>query len=73
MAEIKQPVSTVKVEYLCDDCGIGHMTLTHSINIWKTGPWYQHCCPHCHAYKELDKAYPAIEYKPNTNYNTAFL
>ena len=49
------------------------MTLTHSINIWKTGPWYQHCCPHCHAYKELDKAYPAIEYKPNTNYNTDFL
>lgn len=61
MAQMKTPVQTVRVDYVCDKCREGVM---RPLNIMLTvyPPLYPHRCTHCDAEKTLWETYPYIDY-----------
>jgi hypothetical protein len=61
MAEVKKPVQTFYIEYLCDACGIGNMMPTGVSNPVYP-PLYVHKCTHCNNVVSFTKTYPTVKY-----------
>lgn len=61
MPEIKRPVQTVEVNYLCDKCGHGMLEKSGDMDP-QTGETPHHCmiCGHIHSFKWV--SYPRIDY-----------
>lgn len=61
MPEIKRPVQTVEVNYVCDKCGHGMMEKTGDMDT-QTGETPHRCmiCNHAQSFKWV--SYPRIDY-----------
>lgn len=66
MAEKSTPVDVVRIDYVCDACGIGHMEHRGSVALLTYPARYSHECSHCGAPKLFDCTYPRIEYVDKT-------
>ncbi len=64
MPEISTPVTTVKVSYKCDECGIGEMK-TSGTMLTSLPPRYEYYCGNCFKIEIFSKTYPRIEYATN--------
>jgi ribosomal protein S27AE len=63
MPETTNPVSSLLISYVCDECGQGGMVATGVTQ----EPWpakYEHICDNCGAVAILAESYPRIDYEP---------
>lgn len=65
MAEKYTPVETVKVEYVCDKCGVGTMTRDNRKPFaYLTDPaQFPHICLHCKHEQTFTVNYPTTGYR----------
>lgn len=61
MAEKRTPVTTVRVDYMCEECGeaVEYTGRMHPA----FPPLHIHSCPLGHVFKSYDR-YPWIDYRP---------
>lgn len=62
MPEMKKPVQTMRVDYVCDVCNTGVMTATGMV-LTSYPPQYEHTCSHCGAVGRLRNQYPTVRYE----------
>ena len=62
--ETSEIVYTVRIDYICDMCGVGRMKPSGAVQC-SYPPSYAHRCDNaeCGATMYLDRTYPAIEYR----------
>ena len=60
--EIKTPVNTRMVEYVCDECGEGKMLQEGESVLAIYPPLYPHKCTNCGCIMNFYVKYPYVEY-----------
>ena len=69
MGEKGQVVETLRMEYVCDECGVGMMKPTGGM-LMTYPPKYPHICISCSYVQNFKQTYPVIRYKfGSTIYN----
>lgn len=58
MPEKEFPAKIVVVDYVCDECGEGHMVRKDNIVLTSYPPQYQHVCTNCEATENFTTVYP---------------
>ncbi len=64
MPEIHQPLIPLKIDYVCDSCGIGNLSRPNAKleAIPSTGGGLLHRCPVCEVEYRLPQSYPYMTY-----------
>ena len=61
MPEQEWEVQTIKVQYVCDSCGNGHMVPT-GLCLNSFPPKYPHTCNNCDQKQMFSERYPCMRY-----------
>ena len=62
MARQEAPAEAVIVDYVCDECGSGHMQPTGSI-LMSDPPQWPHACSNCGTSQTFNTKYPETVFK----------
>ena len=62
MPEIKKPVKSIRIDYMCDVCKKGYMSPNGEL-LTMDPPHYWHKCKSCGTEQALVKSYPCIEWE----------